>query len=152
MMVEVEQRVTELQEVLRTSESHCAVKFKEIASQIEVWKIKARIKILLNLFFQPWCKSSYYPVQFDLKLEMCSVSTNGERASQAIALTSSLFSLCTKWVCFSWKFDRPNPFGANLGTLFHSYTWRFYFLTEPKLTAHHVQVKYRLNFATISAQ
>ena len=85
-------------------------------------------------------------------LEMCSVSTNGERAIQAIALASSLFSLCTKWVCFSWKFDRPNPFGANLGTLFHSYTWRFYFLTEPKLTAHHVQVKYRLNFATISAQ
>ena len=72
-------------------------------------------------------------------LEMCSVSTNGERASQAIALASSPYSLSTKWVCFSWKFDRPNPFGANLGTLFRSYTWRFYFLTEPKLTAHHIR-------------
>ena len=85
-------------------------------------------------------------------LEMCSVSTNGERASPAIALASSLFSLSTKWVCFSWKFDRPNPVGANLGILFHSYTWRFYFLTEPKFTVHHVQVEYTLNFATVSAQ
>ena len=85
-------------------------------------------------------------------LEMCSVSTNGERASPAIALASSLFSLSTYWVCFSWKFYRPNPFGANLETLFHSYTWRFYFLTEPNLTAHHIQVEYRLNFATVLAQ
>ena len=29
------------------------------------------------------------------RLEMCSVSTNGERASPAIALASSLFSLST---------------------------------------------------------
>ena len=28
----------------------------------------------------------------------------------------------------------------------------FYFLTEPKLTADHVQVEYRLNFANVAAQ
>ena len=28
----------------------------------------------------------------------------------------------------------------------------FYFLTGPKVTAHHIQVEYRLNFATVSAQ
>ena len=51
------------------------------------------------------------------------------------------------------KFDRPNPFGANLGTLFHSYTWRFVLFDKAaKLTADRVQVEYRLNFATIAEQ
>ena len=55
-------------------------------------------------------------------------------------------------VCFSPKLDRPNPFGTNLGTLFHSYTQRFLLLTEPKLTVDCVQVEYRLSFATVAAQ
>jgi len=42
MMVEVEKRVAELQEVMEASKSHCIAKFKDIASQIEAWKIKAR--------------------------------------------------------------------------------------------------------------
>ena len=51
------------------------------------------------------------------------------------------------------KFDRPNPFGANLGTLFHSYTRRFLLFDKAaKLTTDSVQVEYRLNFATIAAQ
>ena len=51
------------------------------------------------------------------------------------------------------KFDRPNPFGANLGTLFHCYTRQFLLFDKAaKLTADCVQVEYRLNFATIAAQ
>ena len=51
------------------------------------------------------------------------------------------------------KFDSLNSFGANIGTLFHSYTRRFLLLYKAaKITADRVQVKYRLNFATIAAQ
>ena len=53
---------------------------------------------------------------------------------------------------FSLKFDRPNPFGANLGTLFTAIHGGFYFMTEPKLTADRVQVEYRLSFTTVAPQ
>ena len=55
-------------------------------------------------------------------------------------------------VSFRPTLDRPNPFSANLGTLFHGYTRRFLLLTEQKLTAHRVQVDYRLSLANVAAQ
>ena len=68
-------------------------------------------------------------------------------------LGSMLFSLSTEWVYFSLKFDRPNPFCANLGTFVSQlYMAGFYFLTEPELTADRAQVEYRLSFATVVAQ
>ena len=70
---------------------------------------------------------------------MCSVSTDGERASPALV---SQWALHLKYSRFL-KLDRPNPFGDNLGSLFHSYT-------RPVSTSRHsknldlVKVEYRL--------
>ena len=49
------------------------------------------------------------------------------------------------------KLDRPNPFGANLGSLFHSYTWLFLLQDIAKLTVDLVKVVYRFTFATVVA-
>ena len=50
---------------------------------------------------------------------MCSVSTNGEPAIASPVGSSVEVSLVG---LFHLKYDRPNPFGANLEILFHSYT------------------------------
>ena len=49
------------------------------------------------------------------------------------------------------KIDRPNPFGANLESLFHSYTRPVSTSRQPKLTVDRVKVEYRLIFATVVA-